>query len=144
MSLQEGEDTMSEEQDPYVALLKRQIKRTDILSENHLMCRRGALGHAWAPVEPDFDVKVRGATAVAFQCQRCYAIKRGTVSNRYGEWLSPPHFEYPEGYLIPKEPDEIGPTVSAQAVRAAFVKRVQSNAEALLPMVLLHEAPVDD
>lgn len=131
------------EQDPYLALLKRQIKRTDQLSETHLGCRRGALGHHWQPVKPDFEIKVSGALAVAYQCSHCYAIKRGTVSKRFGEWLSPPNIEYPEGYLIPKAHDEIGPTVSAQAVRAAFVKRVQAAIEDLDDMVVLHEPDPD-
>ena len=130
---------MTEEKDPYVELLKRQIKRTDQLTPEHLGCRRGAMGHNWEPVSPDFDIKIRGAIAVAYQCQRCYAIKRGVVSKRYGEWLSPPSIEYPEGYLIPKAAGETGPTVSAQAVRAAFIKRVQSAIEDLRPMVVLHE-----
>lgn len=132
---------MSEEADPYLALLKRQIHRTDQLSAEHLGCRRGALGHHWQPVKPDFDIKVRGALAVAYQCSHCYAIKRGTVSKRFGEWLSPPNIEYPEGYLIPKVPNETGPTVSAQAVRAAFVQRVQGNVEKLQDMVVLHAPP---
>ena len=134
---------MTEEKDPYVELLKRQIKRTDQLTPEHLGCRRGAMGHNWEPVPPDFNVKIRGAAAVASQCQRCFAIKRGVVSKRYGEWLSPPNIEYPEGYLIPKVPNETGPTVSAQAVRAAFVSRVQSAIESLRPMVVLHEPDAD-
>lgn len=130
-------------QDPYLALLIRQIKRTDQLAVNHLGCRRGALGHHWEPVKPDFEVNVRGAIAVAYQCSHCYAIKRGTVSKRFGEWLSPPNIEYPEGYLIPKVNDEIGPTVSAQAVRAAFVHRVQGSIENLNDIVVLHEPDPD-
>ena len=128
---------MATEKDPYIQLLNRQIKRTDRLSVTHLGCRRGAQGHSWIPVKPDFEVKVRGATAVAFQCQQCLAIKRGVVSNRYGEWLSKPTIEYPEGYLIPKAKGETGPTVSAQAVRAAFVKRVQSQIDHLQDMTVL-------
>ena len=134
---------MTEANDPYIELLKRQIKRTDIISAEHLGCRRGAMGHNWEPVQPDFDVKVRGASSVAYQCQRCFAIKRGVVSNRYGEWLTQPSIEYPEGYLIPREPNETGPTVSAQAVRAAFVNRVQSKVTELTKMVVLHE-PLGD
>ena len=85
---------MSEEQDPYVQLLKRQIKRAETLTAEHLTCRRGALGHHWQAVQPDFQTKVRGALAVAYQCQGCLCIKRGVVSKRYGEWLAKPIIEF--------------------------------------------------
>lgn len=122
------------EPDPYLKLLRRQIDRTNLLSDTHLGCRRGALGHNWEPVKPDHEAKVRGAVAVAFQCSRCDAIKRGIVSKRYGEWLAKPIIEYPEGYLLVKDPNEKGPQMSAQAVRAAFVARVQASIDALPPM----------
>lgn len=134
MPIKEGQVTT--EQDPYIALLKRQIKTAETLTTEHLSCRRGALGHSWMAVQPDFEIKVRGAIAVAYQCQSCLAIKRGTVSKRFGEWLSPPHTEYPEGYLIPRK-KESGASVSAQSVRAAFVARVQSEIGKLPPMTVL-------
>lgn len=125
---------MPTEQDPYVELLKRQIKRAQQLDDNHLGCRRGALGHAWIAVRPDLDVKIRGAAAVAYQCQSCLAIKRGVVSKRYGEWLSNPTIEYPDGYLVRKEDGEMGPALSAQSVRAEFVARTLKDLGGLPPI----------
>ena len=126
---------MSEEQDPYVQLLKRQIKRAETLTTENLACRRGALGHHWSPVQPDFDTKIRGAVAVAYQCQGCLGIKRGVMSKRFGEWLAEPRVEYPDDYLLVRTGNE--PTVSAQSVRAAFVARIQSDIEGLPEMVAL-------
>lgn len=128
---------MTTEQDPYVQLLKRQISRARQLSTEHLSCRRGALGHNWLAVRPDFEVKVKGALAVAYQCQSCLAIKRGVVSKRFGEWLSNPNVEYPDNYLIRKEKGESGPSLSAQSVRATFVARVQAELDGLPPITEL-------
>lgn len=131
---------MSEPKDPYLTLLDRQIKRTVELTFDHLSCRQGALNHSWQPVEPDFSTNLRGARAMAMQCTRCFAIKRYVVSKRYGEYLSDPVIEYPEGYLLTRRSGEKGRVVSAQAVRAAFVKRLEDE---LPPMVVLEipEAP---
>lgn len=133
---------MTEPKDPYLSLLDRQIKRTTELSFDHLSCRQGALNHSWQPVEPDFATKLRGARARADQCTRCFAIKRYVVSRRYGEYLSDPKIEYPEGYLLNRRAQEKGRIVSAQAVRAAFVKRLEDD---LPPMVILDipEEPLD-
>jgi hypothetical protein len=92
-------------------------------------------------VQPDFQTNVRGALAVAYQCQGCLCIKRGVVSKRFGEWLANPTIEYPDGYLLSKADNE--PTVSAQSVRAAFVARVQSDIEGLPDMIALehHHEP---
>jgi hypothetical protein len=135
------EGQVTAEQDPYVELLKRQIKRADTLTTEHLTCRRGALGHHWMAVQPDFKTNVRGAVPVAYQCQGCLCIKRGVVSKRFGEWLANPSIEYPDGYLLSKAGNE--PTVSAQSVRAAFVARVQSDIEGLPEMIALehHHEP---
>lgn len=135
------------EKDPYLVLLDKQIKRTEDLATDHLGCRQGALNHAWHLVQPDFDPKVRGVRAMAQQCQRCLTIKRSIVSVRYGELMAPPTYEYPEGYQLHKKPsDGKGRIVSAQAVRAAFVRRVVSELGSLdnLPeMVVIHQ-PSDE
>lgn len=130
------------EQDPYLALLKRQTTRAKQLSTEHLSCRRGALGHNWVAVRPDFDIAVRGALAVAFQCQSCLAIKRGVVSKRFGEWLTQPHTEYPDKYLVPREKGETGPSLSAQSVRAVFVERILADLSELPPITPLQHQPL--
>jgi hypothetical protein len=124
------------EKDPYLELLERQIKRTADLTDDYLSCRQGALSHAWQAVQPDWDPNVKGVRAVAFQCTRCLAIKRQNVSVRYGELMGPPSYEYPEGFMLSRKPTDTGRILSAQAVRAAFVKRVKS---ALPPMQAIRE-----
>ena len=131
------------EKDPYLVLLDKQIKRTNDLATDHLSCRQGALNHAWHLVQPDWKPKVRGVRPVAQQCTRCFTIKRSNVSERFGELMSSPTYEYPEGYQLVKKPSDKGRIVSAQAVRAAFVKRVKDQLENLPTMVVLHE-PVKD
>lgn len=128
------------EKDPYLVLLDDQIDRTKVLSTEHLSCRQGALNHAWHLVQPDWKPQ-RGVRAVAQQCSRCYTIKRSNVSIRFGELLAPPTYEYPEGYQLAKKPGDKGRIVSAQAVRAAFVKRADTSN--LPPMVVLHEPDPD-
>lgn len=127
---------MTEEKDPWLVLLDRQVKRTSELSDDHLSCRLGALNHAWKLVQPDWK-PTKGVKAVAQQCQRCLCIKRSNVSIRYGELLSPPTYEYPEGYQLIKRPTEKGRILSAQAVRAAFVKRLVGDE--LDPMIMLRD-----
>lgn len=128
------------EKDPYLVLLDKQIKRTEDLATDHLGCRQGALNHAWHLVQPDWNPKVRGVKAVAQQCQRCLTIKRSIVSVRYGELMAPPTYEYPDGYQLHKKAsDGKGRIVSAQAVRAAFVKRVMKELDTLPEMVVIHQ-----
>jgi hypothetical protein len=131
---------VSDEKDPYLVLLDSQIGRTKDLSTEHLSCRQGALNHAWHLVQPDWK-PIKGVRAVAQQCSRCFAIKRSNVSIRYGELLAPPTYEYPEGYQLARHPGDKGRIVSAQAVRAAFVKRSESTN--LPAMIVLHEPDPD-
>lgn len=111
------------EKNPRLALIDRQIKRIAQIDTVLLTCRQGALNHAWHLVQPDFDTGIRGAKAVAQQCERCLTIKRYVVSIRYGEVLDGPTYEYPTGYKIKKERGETGRVISSQAVRAEFAKR---------------------
>ena len=129
------------EQDPYVELLKRQIARAKNIDPSLLGCRRGALSHAWQAVQPDFKVSVRGAAAVAYQCERCQAIKRGVISKKYGEWLSTPQIEYPDGYLVHREDGETGPALSSQSVRAAFTAQVIKDLAELPEITPLQHHP---
>lgn len=130
---------MTTEKDPYLVLLDKQIKRTANLSTEHLSCRQGALNHAWQAVQPDWDPKIRGVKAVAMQCTRCLAIKRQNVSVRYGELMASPSYEYPEGFTLHKHPTEKGRILSAQAVRAAFLKRVAEDIYTLPEMIVTQE-----
>lgn len=122
------------EKDPYLVILDRQTKKAESIDPGLLACRRGAQGHHWEAVAPDFETKLRGAKAVAFQCSNCYAIKRGVVSTRFGEWLDQPRTEYPDGYLVTRDPNTIGPTLSAQAVRRAFVKLLDDNLDSIVEL----------
>jgi hypothetical protein len=125
------------EKDPYVELLDVQIKSTKALSTEHLSCRRGAMGHAWQPVQPDWDPHTRGVVPVASQCSRCLTIRRQNVSKRFGEQLTTPTYEYPEGYQLRRDGDTKGPALMAQAVRAAFVQRMLKDVNDLPEIVQL-------
>ncbi len=118
---------MTSEKDPYLVLLDEQIKRTGVLTTEHLSCRQGALNHAWHLVQPDWK-PLKGVRAIAQQCSRCLAVKRSNVSIRYGELLAAPTYQYAEGYQIKKKATERGRILSAQAVRAAFMKRTSTDA----------------
>jgi hypothetical protein len=137
MPIKEGD--MTTEKDPHLVLLQRQMKRAADMATEHLACRQGALNHAWQAVRPDWDPKVKGVKPMAYQCSRCLTIKRQNVSVRFGELMARPSYEYPEGFVLHRGEGERGRILSAQAVRAAFIKRVQED-QALLPeMVVLRD-----
>jgi hypothetical protein len=126
--------TTTEEQmgrDPYLALLDRQIKRLAKLEQINLGCRVGAVGHNWQQVQPDWTPTVKGVVAIAKQCLICETIVRYNISARYGEYLSSPRYEYPDGYILPGSGERIRP----QAVRAEWAKRMRNAA--LPPMIQL-------
>jgi len=95
--------------------MKARARKVDYLS-----CRRGALSHAWQAVQPDFDSPVKGGRAVARQCTRCLAIVRSVVDKKFGEYLSGPHYEYPEGYLDKRGKGQRA--LSSHSVRAVFAE----------------------
>jgi hypothetical protein len=132
---------MTKEKDPHLAVVDRQIRRTDDLPTEYLSCRQGALNHSWRPVRPDWEPNVKGVKAVAYQCSRCLTIKRQNVSVRYGELMGTPSYEYPLGFVLERKPNEEGRILSAQAVRASFVKR---SGDADLPAMESLEVTFDD
>ena len=127
----------NEPKDPYLVLLDRQIKRLSALDQSLLSCRIGAVGHNWQQVQPDRKPSRRGAMPMAKQCLICGTISRYEVSARFGEYLSKPSYEYPDGYLLEKSDERIRP----QAVRAEWAKRMRG---AVLPeMVYSLGKPID-
>jgi hypothetical protein len=115
------------EKDPHLILLEKQMKRAADSATEHLACRQGALNHAWQAVKPDWDPKVKGVKPMAYQCTRCLTIKRQNVSVRYGELMARPNYQYPEGFVLRRAEGEKGRLLSAQAVRAEFIKRVLAD-----------------
>ena len=125
------------ERDEYVRQLKAQIKELGKVDLNLLGCRRGAMGHHWQLVQPDWKPGSSGVVPMAKQCTHCYAVMRVNVSKRFGEYLETPRYHYPKGYLIPRN-SGIGP-VSSRAVRAAFLDRVSKELDELPVMVVFED-----
>lgn len=130
------EDEQPSGKDPYLILLDRQIKALGKLEEGMLVCRIGAAGHNWQMVQPDWKPAVKGVVPVAKQCLICGTIVRFNISARYGEYLSSPRYEYPDGYSLHGVAERIRP----QAVRAEWAKRMRKS---VLPEIIpleRHEA----
>lgn len=119
------ERQVTQEPDPYIKMLRAQIKRAKQLDPELMRCRRGLLGHAWEFRRPDWESKTPGVVPVARQCLRCGAIARYDISAKYGEQLSAPRYQYPDGYLDQRGKDQ--PPLSAQSLRAAFAERLKSD-----------------
>lgn len=120
-----------EELNAFLADLDLQIKALNGLSDVDLGCRVGAIGHRWTQVEPDWKPNVGGVTAMAKQCDICTTVVRWTISNRYGEYLNKPVYDYPDDYLIPRG----GPRIKPQATRAVWAKRLRKRK---LPPIKAH------
>ena len=125
MPIKEGQVT---EKDPYLDLLDKQIKALSKLENVDLGCRIGAQGHNWQQVQPDWKPTLKGVQAMAKQCKNCKTIVRANVSARYGEYLTGPTYEYPDGYQLPSTGERIRP----QSVRAEWIKRMRA---AVLPEI---------
>lgn len=127
----------TEPKDPYLVLLDRQIKALSELEQSHLSCRQGAVGHNMQQVQPDRKPSMRGVVAMAKQCLICGTIVRYEVSERYGEYIRKPTYDYPDDYLV----TGIGERIRPQAVRAQWAKRMKN---AVLPeMVYSLGRPID-
>lgn len=126
---------MTLENDEYVKQIKAQVKELGKVPLHMLGCRRGAMGHHWQLVRPDWKPTSRGVVGMAKQCTNCYAVMRVDVSRRFGEYLSRPRYDYPEGYLM-HGTNEMGP-ITSRAVRAAFLSRMEAEIDELPIMVVL-------
>jgi hypothetical protein len=120
--------------DPYLILLDKQIKQLSKLEQSNLGCRIGAVGHNWQQVQPDWKPTIKGVQPMAKQCLICGTIVRYNISVRYGEYLSHPRYEYPEGYNLKSVTERIRP----QAVRAEWARRMRN---AVLPQMVFSEEP---
>lgn len=118
-------------------IIRRQVKMLGSVSLDHLSCRRGATGHLWHLVQPDWTPDSSGVIALAKQCQRCFAIMRVNVSKRFGEYLDNPRYQYPRGYLIKRDPNM--PPIRTSSVRAAFLDRVSNELDDLPMMVVFDD-----
>jgi hypothetical protein len=123
---------VSIEKDPWLVLLDGQIKQLSKLDDTYMACRIGAVGHNWRAVQPDWKPPA-GVTAMAKQCTHCTTIVRMNVSTRYGEVLSSPRYEYPDGYQIPSGTN--GEHIRSQAVRATWARKLR---EQVLPEIRPH------
>ena len=112
-----------EELNQFLVQLDLQIKALSGLADTDLGCRVGATGHRWTQVQPDWHPNVKGVTAMALQCDTCTTVKRWTISDRYGEYLSRPVYDYPDDYLLPST----GLRIKPQAVRAVWAKRLRKH-----------------
>lgn len=98
--------------------LKKALKRANELE--YLECRRGASGHHWVRVVPDFGTHVSDF-ALMWECRTCETIKRAAC-NRYGEYVMRPSYQYCEGYMA--QPDEDGRVGFAPSeIRAALARK---------------------
>lgn len=118
----------TEADEPFIEQRLAEIKRLKGLTTEHLGCRRGALGHNWRLVQPDWKPGVQGVTPVAKQCLNCKAVVRYNISSRLGEKLDVPRYQYPDGYTLPQDPD--GLRATSPAVSAEFARRMK---QAVLP-----------
>ena len=134
MPIKEGQNNMtttppeSHDSEPFIEQRLAEISYVKNLTTDHLGCRRGALGHGWRYVTPDWKPRIKGVTAVAKQCHVCKTVVRYNISTRLGEKLDVPRYQYPIGYRLSKDPD--GARATSGAVSAEFARRMR---KAVLP-----------